>query len=628
MVTQGGSPNSGAAKKKRKRNKNNQNKQQFIYNNQNQNGFMFNGSLNHLPPLPPPENKPAPPPETAPPLPPGPPPPLPANINVPPPPIITPIDGMAIRAAAEAVKVKPLPNAFHNPTADWPQELTDYVNRCYAKCKTKLDRDQVDIVLKGKITSATAAGELCIRDWRNEPLPSIQSERNNLVPKLVTGHLAQYQNHPTSPMMGGTPPGGNRKSVGPNGLSASLGARLGARSLQQQQQHSLLPHSHRAGSSSSRSRSRSPYGGANNKRRSRSDSRSPVARKRKSSSSSSSSKESYLSVQKQSAKKNKGKLSDRLGNKGLGNKASKNQSKKQKQREKKIMAQSHFYSEFGADFKGDNENNQLLEQRAARFNKGSGGGGGGNKKPVMIESTVHVMGKKKPSLNFSFSIGEDTTGDFDWTEFHVVGTCQEMEKNFLRLTKAPSPSEIRPVAVLRQSLQHVKGRWSEKQDYYYACDQLKSIRQDLTVQGVRNELTVEVYETHARIALEKGDHEEFNQCQTQLKMLYSEVGGPNRNEFTAYRILYYIFTKNTLDIMTVMKSLSQSEKADECIGFTLKLRSAWSSGNFHRFFKLYLDAPLMTAYLVDWFIERERKEYLKCIIKRYVSFRQHIFVFS
>lgn len=549
------SGNSGAAKKKRKRNKNlaAQFNNSFAGNNAGSGAatsFIPGANLeSDLPPLPPPTQHQPP----APPLP---------SDN--PTPEIPQTSSSAINSSAINVQnipsqtVGPSPPAMTNqsPVGDWPDSLKNYVNRCYEKCKTAVDKDQVEIILKGKITRSANDGSLWVKDWDKEPLPSIHSERMTMTIK------PQNQSLKLANPLASQGQGGQRKT----GLSTSLGARLGAR---------LSAGSHRR--SKSRSRSRSPP--SRKYRRSTSSSSNTSERDHEHKSSSSLSKSKKSSRNKQSHNNNNG-----AG--GSGNK----KMKKAKQNK------SHFYSEFGlATGNGDElGSKEKLQQRAARFSDS--------------------ISRNNSGIN----IKDDVATEFDFTGLHIVGTSKDLEKPYLRLTSAPAPSAVRPVNVLRCSLAHVKKRWVAEQDYRYACDQLKSIRQDLTVQGIRDSFTVHVYETHARVALERGDHEEFNQCQTQLRMLYQDLDGENRSEFVAYRILYYIFTKNTQDLTTILASLTPSDKDDECIRHALKVRSAWWLGNFHVFFKLYRKTPRMAAFLMDWFIARERKSALKHMIKSYV----------
>jgi len=173
--------------------------------------------------------------------------------------------------------------------------------------------------------------------------------------------------------------------------------------------------------------------------------------------------------------------------------------------------------------------------------------------------------------------------------------------------------------VLEKTLTLLKQKWREDQNYGYICDQFKSLRQDLTVQHIKNSFTTKVYQIHARIALEKGDLGEYNQCQTQLRALYSLKLGGDPAEFMAYRILYFIHTANRTGLNEILAELTPADKEQEAIKHALDVRSAIASGNYHRLFRLCLNPPNMSAYLIDMFITRERLSALVKITLAYKS---------
>ncbi|KAK0467286.1 SAC3/GANP/Nin1/mts3/eIF-3 p25 family-domain-containing protein [Desarmillaria tabescens] len=205
----------------------------------------------------------------------------------------------------------------------------------------------------------------------------------------------------------------------------------------------------------------------------------------------------------------------------------------------------------------------------------------------------------------------------DWDRYTIVGSSQELFKDYLRLTSEPKPEQIRPYAVLQQTLLELKKRWREKCSYSWICNQFKSLRQDLTVQRIKNDFTVQVYEIHARMALESNDMVEFNQCQATLKTLY-ELGIPGKQEeFTAYRILMLLHGRNRSELNLYVGQLTPRQKSDSAVKHALDVQKSLAMGNYHALFKLYMNAPNMGGYIMDHLIGRERAKALMIMTKAY-----------
>ncbi|CAO1631503.1 unnamed protein product [Sympodiomycopsis kandeliae] len=438
---------------------------------------------------------------------------------------------------------------------EWPQQLKDFANRVFSSC-TDSNRRIVSEELRKVIFDAFQAGTIYTTDWQNVHLPSLG------------------------------PPPGSSGSV----LSSSSTKKGKKRLISADSTQPFSSNSSSSASAQEPTSGMSPYGDADQ------DKKEKRARR-------------FENEQRRYKEEQERGWSDAIGSTSLAGRFG------------------------GAGPSMPSSSSLANSQPSSSSSKKQRGGRNKNKNAPVAENpgwTYDPMPSfaapgtpshhQLPSTGWGPKAVDESIADpnvIDWDRDTVVGLSTKLEKPYLRLTSAPDPKTVRPLPILQQTLELLKTKWRSENNYAYICDQFKSMRQDLTVQRIKNDFTVKVYEIHARIALEKGDLGEYNQCQSQLKSLYNYGLPGSQMEFLAYRILYLLHTRNRREVSALMAELTPSSKSDGAVSHALNVRLALTTGNYHSFFKLFLDAPNMNAYIMDHFIERERVVALSILARSY-----------
>ena len=216
-------------------------------------------------------------------------------------------------------------------------------------------------------------------------------------------------------------------------------------------------------------------------------------------------------------------------------------------------------------------------------------------------------------------------GYVNWDLVVVKGTCQELEKDYFRLTSPPDPSSVRPESILKKAIKAIKKKWAKKEvSYEWANNQLKAIRQDITVQHIKNEFVVKVYELHARICLEHDDIMEVNQCITQVFELYKSGIGGCDDEFTAYRILYLIYTnekynEGAAELNAMLPKLPMNIYNSPSVQHAMQVYETVALNAYNKFFQLYNNAPNMSYLFMSYVADAMRWRGLRCMTKTFRS---------
>jgi hypothetical protein len=270
----------------------------------------------------------------------------------------------------------------------------------------------------------------------------------------------------------------------------------------------------------------------------------------------------------------------------------------------------------GRLLKADAREMKKRQQRAGRFS-----GTSETRSASMSQSREDELMQKR-TLNRLRSIAEHG-GDVNWDLVIVKGTCRNLEKDYFRLTSAPDPSTVRPEPVLKKAFQIVLSHWNNKtKSFEWLNNQVKAIRQDITVQHIKSDFVVSVYEEHAKMCLGQGDILEVNQCITKVCEFYEEGLAGAVDEFMSYRLLYLIYTRQKYkegasELNLMMAKLHPMMESSKYVRHAIAVQDAVANDFFGNFFALYKEAPVNSALLMNFLSDYMRWKGLRAISRSF-----------
>lgn len=202
-------------------------------------------------------------------------------------------------------------------------------------------------------------------------------------------------------------------------------------------------------------------------------------------------------------------------------------------------------------------------------------------------------------------------------EFRIVGTSQDLEKEYFRIIGEPDPKTVRPLPILIKSLDHCLEKYNQSHDYEYICEQLRCIRQDLTMQHIEDKFAVKVYETHIRLAIEQSDWENYNQIQTSLELLYKQNLGdfPNICENAGYRILYLVGVNDISGLYSYIPRIDSNVLKSNEVQFAMSVWRTTISGEWIKYFDLMKNATSLCNRVMAISVGTMRENAIVSIVK-------------